>query len=147
MSEKNTYAALRNKMVGEKDRFDRIENALVPGMPDVNYCVNGVEGWIEIKQPSKLPVRDDTAIFGSNHKVSNAQKNWMLRQRRAGGRCWIYVKTNKWQALIDGFYAEEINNWNIKDFKNRSDWFKTSPVRKECWSLLRNKLSIKSKKT
>jgi hypothetical protein len=34
------------------DRWDRIENGVGVGMPDINYCLSGIEGWIEMKSPS-----------------------------------------------------------------------------------------------
>lgn len=97
------------------DRCDRIENIVGVGNPDVNYCIEGIEGWIEIKAP-KEPVRAYTPLFGSNHRLSQDQKNWFLRQKNCGGKGYVLIVTdkNRW-ILIDGCkHADSINSLTIE---------------------------------
>lgn len=51
------------------------------GIPDMNYCHHGVEGWIECK-----------ATDGWVVDLRPEQVAWMMRRHRAGGRVWILVR-------------------------------------------------------
>jgi hypothetical protein len=51
------------------------------GVPDLNYCYNGVEGWIEMKRASGLRCH-----------VEPEQIAWMERRARAGGRTFLAVR-------------------------------------------------------
>lgn len=127
MSEKIAYSHVRVAFVG-KGRVDRVENELTVGMFDTSYCLDGVEGWMELKSP-KEPVRPTTALFGSNHKLSQEQKNWCLRQKQAGGRAFILISTDKRWLLIDGDYADRFNEYTVQDFIDRASWHQTKPIR------------------
>lgn len=47
-------------------------HATSPGIPDVNYCVKGVEGWIELKQFPKIDIK-------------TSQVRWFRERVKAGG--------------------------------------------------------------
>jgi hypothetical protein len=51
------------------------------GTPDSNYCVDGVEGWVEFK-----------AATGNRTKVRLEQVAWMESRARHGGRTFIAVR-------------------------------------------------------
>jgi len=51
------------------------------GIPDLNYCRSGVEGWIEMKQTEALAV-----------DISPNQVAWAERRLRAGGRVFLAVR-------------------------------------------------------
>jgi hypothetical protein len=51
------------------------------GIPDTNYCVEGVEGWIEFK-----------ATDGHAVTLRPEQIGWIERRLRHGGRVWIAVR-------------------------------------------------------
>jgi len=51
------------------------------GVPDLNYCCEGIEGWIELK-----------ATRGWRVNVSPEQVGWTERRLRAGGRVFIAVR-------------------------------------------------------
>lgn len=73
------------------------------GVPDMNYCAGGQEGWIENKQ-----------CKGWRPKMRAEQIGWLLRRRRAGGRAFIAVRRENAAAnadelyLIDGQYAARL---------------------------------------
>ena len=119
-SEKSSYATLkRNLIVLARVRINRVENMLVPGMPDVNICIDGVESWIEIKTPTE-PKRPTTPLFRSrNHPLSIEQVNWFKEQVGAGGRCWLYIDTDQRRMLINGpsvvAFGEHINKMMISE--------------------------------
>lgn len=140
MGEKSTYQIFRSRALTPRDRIDRIENCLVTGMPDTNLCVDGLESWVEIKSPTE-PKRPTTPLFGSNHKLSQDQMNWFLRQRNAGGRGWVLIETNWRWMLISGNYADEINELTVVQLEKISEWSASKPLRKEHWERLRWVLS------
>lgn len=121
MSEKNAHQFLL-RMRQPKDRLERIENVLVPGMPDVNGCFSRNEFWIETKQPRE-PKRVTTPLFGSNHDLSLEQRNWFLTQRNAGGNGIIYIQTDQLTRMfIGGEHADKINNATMMELLLMSFW-------------------------
>lgn len=140
MAESTDYKNFKANVPQVGDRLDRIENVVVTGMPDINMCIGGTEMWIEQKSP-KEPVRKTTPLFGSNHKVSQEQANWMLRQRKAGGKCYFLISTDKRWMLVGGFLADQINKMTVDELLEQASWSTTKPVRdKEAWKALRETL-------
>ena len=138
--ESNDYQTLKKNMPQPGDRIDRVENVVVNGMPDVNFCAEGVECWLEIKSPTE-PKRASTPLFGSNHKISQDQKNWMLRQFRAGGNAWILIATDRRWMLIPGSVADQVNSMAVDALLAVSFWHTTKPVKdKTQWKKLRDVL-------
>lgn len=60
--------------------WQRVENSVGPGTPDVNYCYDGKEGWIELK------------CLGVMH-IRKAQHIWLARRAKALGRCVLLIGT------------------------------------------------------
>jgi hypothetical protein len=79
--------------------WQRIESMLTGnGIPDSNYCVDGIEGWIEWKKTdsNRVPLRPD-------------QVGWHLRRARAGGRTFIAIRKRhnggpRLGAAVDSLY-------------------------------------------
>lgn len=143
MSEKTDYQLLRKHMLQGHDRLDRIENMAGAGTPDINYCIDGVEGWIELKSPIE-PKRSTTRCFtGHAHKLNQAQMNWFLKQRNAGGLGWILIMTDKRWMLINGSYADDINERTVWALKRISSWSAKKPVNKVMFRSLRQILKYK----
>lgn len=55
--------------------------AVVGGVPDSNYCCQGIEGWCEFKATRAWSV-----------KFRPTQPGWIYRRCRAGGRVWVPVR-------------------------------------------------------
>jgi len=51
------------------------------GVPDMEYCAEGVSGWIECKKATGYAVR-----------LRPEQIGWLTTRARHGGRCWIAVR-------------------------------------------------------
>lgn len=137
MSEKNDYHRLRQHLLKPLDRIDRIENGVGVGMPDINFCADGKECWIEQKNGIE-PARPATPFFGSNHKLSQDQKNWFKRQVDAGGRCFVLVATNKMWYLVEGKWADHLNDWTVDGIAVVAVWSTPNPIRgKDKWESLR----------
>ena len=131
---------LQKRLRTWQDRIDRVESQVVTGMPDINFCLNGVEGWIEVKAPIE-PKRNTSILFASNHKLSTAQKNWFLRQRQAKGRCYVFISTDKRYMMIDGEFADQINGLTVDRRQEVSLWSALKKTGKCDWEELRKVLT------
>jgi len=140
MSEKDDKAKFRDKCLSPLDRYNCIENIIGQGMPDVNVCVLGVDSWIEFKSP-KEPKKPATPLFGSNHKLSQEQKNWHLTQRNAGGISWVLICTDKRWMLLDNRWTDDINELSIEQLLARSSWNAALPIKGDQWIKLRRTLA------
>lgn len=144
-SEASVYSKMRSRILGPIDRIERVENGLLVGMPDVNYCIEGQEGWIEIKAPVE-PTRKATPLFGSNHQVSIEQINWMHVQHMAGGVSWLLISTQARMLLIHGgrvaALERRINTLCVAELEKISHWQAPVPTRDIIfWGALRELLS------
>jgi hypothetical protein len=139
MTEKKDYGILRDNMPVHGDRIDRIENVVGVGTPDINFCIEGVEGWIELKSPRE-PKRASTRLFGSNHKLSQDQMNWFLKQEKAGGNGFVLIATDKRWMLIEGWYADDVNKMTLAELIIISRWTAPKPITRREWKKLREVL-------
>ena len=138
MSEKIDYQLLKKHMPCTLDRLERIENVVGSGTPDISYCIDGVNGWIEMKSPRHEPKNDSSRLLTKhNHPLSQEQKNWFLTQRNAGGRAFILICTDKRWMLINGRWADEINDMTVNELWKIASWSMTKPISKEYWKSLR----------
>lgn len=73
------------------------------GCPDLNYCLRGVEGWLELKY-----CRDPKIGF----HLRPTQHRWLTRRVEAGGNCWILAEyetpEEHWFALINSRFTREL---------------------------------------
>jgi hypothetical protein len=83
--------------------FDRIENMVGRGRPDVNYCVRGHSGDIELKCLPEFPKRL-TTVVACDH-FTPQQRNWIRKRARAGGSVFVFIKIEQWWALLPGEWA------------------------------------------
>lgn len=137
MSEKQEYQLLKKNMPQGHDRLDRIENLAGTGTPDLNYCIDGVEGWIEMKSATER-FKPNSKLL--KHKLSQDQMNWFLKQRNAGGRAYILIVTDLRWILIDGMHADHINDFDVNRLIAISDWWSPKPVLNAFWNELRKAL-------
>ena len=86
--------------LGLRFHLERIENAGADGTPDVNYCIDGVEGGIELKFSDF--VRGDTAqVLGVAYGMRRSQIIYASRRVWAGGRCWCLIGNPVATWLVD----------------------------------------------
>jgi hypothetical protein len=64
-----------------KIHWTPVESPMTQGIPDTNWCIDGVEGWIEFKQTRANKV-----------DLGPSQVGWIHRRWRHGGRVWIAVR-------------------------------------------------------
>lgn len=71
--------------------FDRIETATVSGVPDVDYCIDGVEGKIELKAVKRYPLRDSSMLFPTGTGLRPAQIAWIVKRLMHKGRVFLLI--------------------------------------------------------
>jgi hypothetical protein len=85
-NESKLWQRLKNNI--KNGHFVRIESPTIQGIPDINYCINGVEGWIELKvNTSKIS------------PLSKWQKAWIYTRVKNGGRVFIITYTPSERVL------------------------------------------------
>lgn len=98
----------------------RVENGTCgPGTPDLNYCIDGIEGWIELKKV-ELPKRDSTVVK-VDHFVGE-QRAWLMRRATAGGRVWVLLRAGDETFLFSGGHAARNLGvtWTKEDCRTRA---------------------------
>lgn len=114
---------------------------MVPGIPDTNYCFDGVEGWVELKYGER-PARDSTAVFKSRHNLTAEQVEWILARRRSGGRVSILAQIDDHLFLVEARHALSFNSWTFFDFELQSFWQHRGPMREKDWWQLKDALTL-----
>lgn len=76
--------------------YSRVEPPPTPGIPDVNYCIEGIEGWIELKvgRNRRCPFN------GRNKGLRASQRRWMRNRLRYNGRVFVLVAVGPWIYLF-----------------------------------------------
>jgi hypothetical protein len=145
VNESSVFRSLKDKLCRPEDRFERVENGMVDGMPDVNYCLAKREGWIEIKAP-KTPKLGASRLLGASEEFKVAQANWFLRQTRAGGRCALFIATEGALLAVPGNVAAregiKLNAYSLDELRMYSEWSVDLPAKDvQCWWDLREFLT------
>lgn len=82
----------------------RIENEIGAGFPDVHYTYLEVTGTIELKDADRLPM--------GKAGLRKAQIDWITEETEAGGLVWVLVHFKKNYYMVNGLYAENLNDWD-----------------------------------
>jgi hypothetical protein len=115
MSEQSARHTFKKHVDRLGAHWQRFEDSLSVGIPDINICYKGKEVWIEAKQfdESKLPKRERTPV---RIGLSAEQCLWLTQRRMAGGhvavllklgRTWYLFRRN-FEALRDGMILEDL---------------------------------------
>jgi hypothetical protein len=99
MREKGVWATLKRGVQG-LGLFERVENLLADGMPDVNFVTNRVEGWIELKWVEKWPVKASSVVKVG---VKPGQRVWWKKRREMGSNVFVFVRIGDWFGLFDAY--------------------------------------------
>ena len=92
MAEKDLWATLRDRMKLH-GHFERIENMVGRGRPDVNYCIQSSEGNIELKQIQNWPTRAETVVPIKH--FTPQQRIWIRQRCAAGGRVFVLLEVDR----------------------------------------------------
>ena len=74
---------------------------------------NGRQTWVELKAP-KAPKRETTRVLGSEG-CRTSQISWHLKAASMNVPSYILIRDDmKRHWLIDGMYADSVNDWEAK---------------------------------
>ena len=90
---------LRGKL--PRGHFCRVEPPPSPGIPDVNYCIKGVEGWIELK----MGLLRERPFNARNKGLRISQKRWIRERLKTNGRVFVLVSRGSEVLVLSGAYA------------------------------------------
>ena len=76
------------------------EDKYTSGIPDLDYCLTGVAGWIELKIIQEWPVKSGTKLNTALRHLTNDQMNWMKQRSKAGGKCFVLLKVMKTKEYL-----------------------------------------------
>ena len=108
----NVNDPFRKGMVAAFPRvhWQRIENSVGAGVPDVNFCLDSLEHWVECKWvPSVSGAR-------FSHPLTSMQCGWISARVHAQGSAWILARRVDTFKLWHGSWAREVleAGWNAE---------------------------------
>ena len=113
-----TWSVLKSKLESAKAHIVRVENSAMAGSPDVNFCKDGIEVWIERKHVPKAP--KPGAILKMPHFTAQ-QKIWIRRRHAASGRIFVFVQVGREYILLRGIVAVQIlGSSTLEELKERA---------------------------
>jgi hypothetical protein len=92
---------LNKRVMAALTGFDpqRVENAVGPGTPDIEY----IGGWIEDKKLEAWPKRANTPVRVPHYTTQ--QRAWHSCRRRAGGRVFVVIEVARDAFVFDAAHA------------------------------------------
>jgi len=97
--------------------LQRVENLAGDGMPDVYVGATGA--WVELKAPSKIPVRASTPLLGAEG-LRTSQLNWFLKNTVAehAPPAFVLIRTIAGELLmIRGDVAADVNKMSLAELR------------------------------
>lgn len=121
-AEQNLWASLKRNAPAHL-WMQRIENVMVPGMPDV-YVAGREQCWIELKAP-KAKAHATTPLMRGDG-LNAYQINWMIKAHRSNVRAFILIRDSEMNlSLIHAALAAEVNMMSreqLDDVSLASNW-------------------------
>ena len=97
MSEKNLWQYCRRHMA-DRGILMRIENAFYKGVPDVNFLIGGIEGWLELKFLHEFPKKENTPVKIPH--FTQEQKLWHKERWENHGLTAMLLQVNDYYFLF-----------------------------------------------
>ena len=126
MSEDAMWGTMRDKLNKLGAHYQRFEDKLAEGIPDVNVKLPGVEveRWVELKHISGWPKRENTLVTPGD--LRPAQVVWLTVGQRVGRDVRIVLRvglerwlvfTGEFQRLANGVTKAEMLEMAAVDMK------------------------------
>lgn len=114
----------------------RVENLLCGkggiGTPDVNIST----GWVELKWAKSWPSRPSTPLRLPH--FTDEQRNWALRRKGAGGRCWLVLQVKQEWFIFDEAGMQWVGTWTRQELiDNALVYFPTKPTSEQLCAVFR----------
>jgi hypothetical protein len=118
MSEQSMWHRIKDKY-GHVGHWQRIENVIDKGVPDINFCVAGIEGWIELKEIPHWPRSKYTPV---KFRWEKEQRFWARKRGAAGGNVWLLLRVKEskswllfwWEDIQDSEFGESLVRKTIR---------------------------------
>lgn len=136
MSDESSLWQWLSRGLSSRGHLVRIESPTTgDGISDVNYCLDGHEGWIELKHADR-PKREKTVVFKSQRGLTGEQISWILYRKRCGGRAFVLIQLGDRRLLIDGKYAARVNLSTSSELEALSLWVSPRAMKAGDWDTL-----------
>lgn len=111
------------RAIGTRVRLERIENVVGVGTPDVVACCY-ITAFVELKAVEAPPVRETTRVLGEKG-LNRDQRNWHKDWHHWGGKSFILVGVGRQIFMIQGQFADALNDMTMDQLAAHSvaaDW-------------------------
>lgn len=113
MAERELNKRIRSALFGFDPR--RVENAVGPGTPDINFT----GGWIESKWLPAWPARAGSVV--KVPKYVPKQRGWHTKRRSAGGLVWVVIEIGSDVLVFDAQDAAPgLGHWTKEQMLRRA---------------------------
>lgn len=114
--------------------LQRIETGVTgdAGVPDINYCFGGREGWLELKH-GIAPARASTSVFKSQRGLDPSQIEWLMYRWKCGGRAFILTQLGSELLLHHAAEATRFNSYNLSQLRATTLFYHTGPMNIPGW--------------
>lgn len=127
MSDEHSLWLRMRGNIGHRGHFTRIEFNLEAGVPDVDYCLKGEEGKIELKHAHRWPSRMTTPVFGAEG-LRDSQVIWIYHRVRHGGRVFIVSQVHNALFAVPGSFGRTFNSMTKFQLQKASVWWVDGPM-------------------
>lgn len=131
MSEHSLWERIRNN-IGHRGHFTRLEFNPEAGVPDVDFCIKGVEGKIELKYTGAAPARADTPVF-KHGGLRDPQVIWIYTRWRHGGNVFVLPQIGDELLLVPGSEARRFNALTLHALRKASTWSNRGAMTPAIW--------------
>lgn len=100
------YIESQIRFVTKKYHFQRIETDINPGVHDVNYCIDGIEGWMELK------IARPNWTGRLSPIIRPSQISWGYKRQRSGGSPLLVIGTLLPQDRQGILFVRRMVNWD-----------------------------------
>jgi hypothetical protein len=118
------------RAAGLRGHFERVENTVASGTPDVDYCISGRAGKVELKYAPRLPVRSTTPVLGRGKGLRKTQVRWIAKRNIAGGSVFVTIGCPRrtWVLNVAGWTVaqlQRIERMTAADLDDACAWSDT----------------------
>ncbi len=108
---RNSWPRLKAELDKRRWHYQRIEDKLTPGIPDLNIHVPGQgDVWIELKYLDTLPRTDNNKVTIG---LSREQFIWLRDASQAGRTVWLMARIGR-----DWYGWKDVDSWNLAKHPN-----------------------------
>lgn len=109
MKESSFWSELRPRL--PRGHYTRLESEISPGVFDVSFCVEGIEGFLELKYQRRL-----SGSLGLRHGLRTTQLRWAEARLAHGGLLLAAVGVGSNFYLFRGPALLTLNDLPYKDY-------------------------------